>query len=72
MEFGKFGGQFVPEPILKAVQEVERGFEKYKDDPEFIKEFNDLLENYANRPSLLYEAKRMTEDLGGAKIYLKR
>lgn len=72
MEFGKFGGQFVPEPILKAVQEVERGYEKYKDDPEFVKEFNDLLENYANRPSLLYEAKRMTEDLGGAKIYLKR
>ncbi len=72
MEFGKFGGQFVPEPILKAVQEVERGYEKYKDDPEFVKEFNDLLENYANRPSLLYEAKRMTEDLGGVKIYLKR
>ena len=72
MEFGKFGGQFVPGPILKAVKEVEEAYDKYKHDPEFIAEFKHLLNTYANRPSLLYEAKNMTKDLGGARIFLKR
>ncbi|MFA7051378.1 MAG: tryptophan synthase subunit beta [Bacilli bacterium] len=72
MEFGNFGGQFVPEPILKAVNEVENAYNQYKNDPAFQNEYQELLEKYANRPSPLYYAKRMTEDLGGAKIYLKR
>ncbi len=72
MEFGKFGGQFVPGPILKAVKEVEEAYNKYKRDEDFINEFKFYLRNYANRPSLLYFAKNMTDNLGGAKIYLKR
>ncbi len=72
MEFGKFGGQFVPGPILDAVKEVEVAYDKYKHDESFLKEFEFYLNEYANRPSLLYYAKNMTEDLGGAKIYLKR
>ena len=70
--FGGYGGQYVPETLMNAVQEVEDAYNKYKDDPEFQKELDDLLKNYAGRPSLLYEAKKMTRDLGGAKIYLKR
>jgi tryptophan synthase beta chain len=57
---------------MNAVNELEEAYNKYKDDPQFQKELNDLLNGYANRPSMLYYAKRMTEDLGGAKIYLKR
>ena len=72
MEFGTFGGQFVPPHILKAVKEVEAAYLKYKDDASFISELKFYLNQYANRPSLLYFAKNMTEDLGGAKIYLKR
>jgi tryptophan synthase beta chain len=72
MEFGKFGGQFVPDHILKAVKEVEEAYNTYKQDPEFLHEFKTLLHEYAGRPSLLYYAKNMTEDLGGAKIYFKR
>ncbi|MFA5470871.1 MAG: tryptophan synthase subunit beta [Acholeplasmataceae bacterium] len=72
MEFGKFGGQFVLGPILKAVKEVEEAYNKYKRDEDFINEFKFYLRNYANRPSLLYFAKNMTDNLGGAKIYLKR
>jgi tryptophan synthase beta chain len=72
MEFGKFGGQFVPGPILVAVKEVEEAYNTYKQDPEFLKEFKFYLNTYANRPSLLYYAENMTKDLGGAKIYLKR
>lgn len=72
MEFGKFGGQFVPGPILKAVKEVEAAYNQYKQDPLFLEEFHHLLKTYANRPSMLYFAKNMTEDLGGAKVYLKR
>ncbi len=72
MEFGKFGGQFVPGPILKAVKEVEEAYDKYKHDETFLKEFEFYLNEYANRPSMLYFAKNMTEDLGGAKVYLKR
>lgn len=72
MEFGNFGGQFLPPHILKAVKEVEDAYNKYKDDPLFIEEFKYYLNHYAGRPSNLYFASHLTEDLGGAKIYLKR
>lgn len=70
--YGEYGGQFIPETLMNAVQELEDAYEKYKNDPEFQAELDDLLKNYAGRPSLLYEAKKMTRELGGAKIYLKR
>ncbi|MCR5772060.1 MAG: tryptophan synthase subunit beta [Butyrivibrio sp.] len=70
--FGQFGGQYVPETLMNAINELEEAYNKYKDDPQFNAELTDLLNNYAGRPSLLYEAKKMTQDLGGAKIYLKR
>ena len=70
--FGEYGGQYVPETLMNAVNELEEAYEKYSKDPEFIKELDDLYRNYANRPSLLYYAEKMTKDLGGAKIYLKR
>lgn len=70
--YGEYGGQYIPETLVPAVQEVERAYEHYKNDPAFQKELQDLLEKYAGRPSLLYYAEKMTKDLGGAKIYLKR
>lgn len=71
-KFGPFGGQYVPETLMNAVNEVEEAYEKYSKDPEFQAELTDLLNNYAGRPSLLYYAEKMTKDLSGAKIYLKR
>ncbi|SEA21936.1 phosphoribosylanthranilate isomerase [Pseudobutyrivibrio sp. ACV-2] len=70
--FGVHGGQYIPETLMNAVNELEEAYNHYKDDPEFNRELTELLNDYANRPSLLYYAKKMTEDLGGAKIYLKR
>ena len=70
--YGVHGGQYVPETLMNAVLELEKAYEHYKDDPEFNKELQTLYHEYANRPSLLYYAERMTKDLGGAKIYLKR
>ncbi len=70
--YGQYGGQYIPETLMNAVQEVEAAYEHYKNDPEFVKELDDLYRNYAGRPSLLYYAEKMTKDLGGAKIYLKR
>lgn len=70
--YGLYGGQYIPETLMPAVQEVEEAYEKYKNDPEFKSELKCLLEKYAGRPSLLYYAENMTKDLGGAKIYLKR
>ena len=70
--YNDFGGQYVPETLMTAVEELDQAYEKYKNDPEFKKELSDLLKNYAGRPSLLYYAEKMTKDLGGAKIYLKR
>ena len=70
--FGKFGGQYVPETLMNELIRLEEAYEYYRKDPEFIAELDDLMKNYAGRPSLLYYAGRMTEDLGGAKIYLKR
>lgn len=71
-KFGPFGGQYVPETLMNAVHEVEEAYEKYSKEPQFQAELTDLLNNYAGRPSLLYYAEKMTKDLGGAKIYLKR
>lgn len=70
--FGAYGGQYVPETLMNAIYELEEAYEHYKNDPAFIKELDDLNRNYAGRPSLLYYAEKMTKDLGGAKIYLKR
>ena len=70
--FGKHGGQYIPEVLMNAASELEEAYEHYKSDPEFNRELQELLNEYAGRPSRLYFAKRMTEDLGGAKIYLKR
>ena len=71
-KFGIFGGQYIPETLMNAVLETEAAYNKYKNDKEFLKEFHTLLKEYANRPSNLYYAKKLTEELGGAKIYLKR
>ena len=70
--FGIHGGQYIPETLMNAVNELEEAYNHYKDDPEFQAELTELLNEYAGRPSRLYYARRMTEDLGGAKIYLKR
>ena len=70
--YGEYGGQYVPETLMNAVHELEEAYEHYKNDPDFNRELEDLLKNYAGRPSLLYYAEKMTKDLGGAKIYLKR
>ena len=70
--FGEHGGQYIPETLMNAVTELENAYEHYKNDPVFNRELTDLLNNYAGRPSLLYYAEKMTKDLGGAKIYLKR
>lgn len=70
--FGNYGGQYIPETLIKAVQELEKAYEFFKNDPDFINELESLLKNYAGRPSLLYYAEKMTRNLGGAKIYLKR
>lgn len=70
--FGEFGGQFMPETLMNAIIELEAAYEMYKKDPDFIKELEDLHVSYTGRPSLLYYAEKMTKDLGGAKIYLKR
>lgn len=70
--FGLFGGQYIPETLMNEIHQLEKAYAFYKQDEEFQRELKDLLDNYANRPSLLYYAGKMTEDLGGAKIYLKR
>ena len=70
--FGIHGGQYVPETIMNAVNELEATYNKYKDNPEFNRELTELYNEYAGRPSRLYYAERMSKDLGGAKIYLKR
>lgn len=70
--FGIHGGQYIPETLMNEIIHLEEQYEFYKNDPEFCAELDDLLKNYAGRPSLLYYAEKMTKDLGGAKIYLKR
>ena len=70
--FGIHGGQYIPETLMNAVKELEEAYNHYKDDPEFNRELTELLNEYGGRPSRLYFAEKMTKDLGGAKIYLKR
>ena len=70
--FGIHGGQYIPETLMNAVKELEEAYNYYKNDPEFNRELTELLNDYAGRPSRLYYAQKMTKDLGGAKIYLKR
>lgn len=70
--FGIHGGQYIPETLMNAVLELAQAYETYRNDPAFQSELQDLLQNYAGRPSLLYYAAKMTADLGGAKIYFKR
>ena len=70
--FGIYGGQYIPETLMNAINELESAYKHYKDDEDFIKDFNSLLVEYAGRPSRLYYAENMTRDLKGARIYLKR
>ena len=70
--FGDFGGQYVPETLMNELIHLEEAYEYYKNDPAFVGELTSLLNNYAGRPSLLYYAEKMTEDLGGAKVFIKR
>lgn len=71
-KFGIHGGQYIPETLMNAVIELEDAYDHYKEDPSFNTELNQLLNDYAGRPSRLYYAAHMTEDLNGAKVYLKR
>ncbi len=71
-KFGAHGGQYIPETLMNAVIELEKAYNFYKKDEEFKNELSELLNEYAGRPSNLYFASKMTADLGGAKIYLKR
>lgn len=71
-QFGQYGGQYIPETLMPTVLELEKSYEYFKTNVQFNKELNTLLSEYAGRPSLLYFAEKMTRDLGGAKIYLKR
>ena len=70
--FGIHGGQYIPETLMNAVIELEAAYDRYKADPDFNRELTELFNEYAGRPSRLYYAAKMTEDLSGAKIYLKR
>src|SRR5579859_1956253 len=70
--FGEFGGRFVPETLMHPVEELERAYETARDDETFQRELRHLLKNFAGRPTPLFHARRLTEHLGGAQIYLKR
>ena len=70
--FGKFGGQYVPEIVMPALNELEEAYLKYKEDPEFQEEFRSYLREYAGRPTNLYYAERLTKHYGRARIFLKR
>ena len=70
--FGAFGGRFVPETLIEALNQLALAFDRIKTDPSFWEELNDYLTNYVGRPSPLYHAKRLSEMIGGAEIYLKR
>ena len=70
--YGEFGGQYVPETLMNALIELEMAYKKFSVDPDFRAELKALLEGYAGRPSMLYPARKMSQDLGGARIYLKR
>lgn len=71
-KYGIHGGRYIPETLMNEIEHLTESYEHYKNDPEFNRELNQLLAEYAGRPSLLYYAEKMTKDLGGAKIYFKR
>jgi tryptophan synthase beta chain len=71
-EFGRYGGQYIPDFMKSAIEEVQTAFEQIQNDSKFWEEFRFYLATYANRPSLLYKASRLTNVIGGAQIYLKR
>lgn len=71
-KYGEFGGQYIPETLMHEIINLEKSYDFYKNDEKFNEELSSLLKKYAGRPSLLYFAKNMTKDLGGAKVYLKR
>ena len=71
-KFGRYGGKYIPETLIPAIDELESAYEKYRNDHEFQKELSSYLTEYAGRPTPLYFAKNLTEHAGGAKIYLKR
>ena len=70
--FGRYGGQYVPETLVPALSELEEAFQELRDDPDFNRELADLLHHYAGRPTPIYHAARLSRELGGAQIYLKR
>ena len=70
--FGEYGGRYVPETLMAALEELEQAYEKAKKDPRFKSRLEELLRTYAGRPTPLFFAQRLTQKLGGAKIYLKR
>ena len=70
--FGVYGGRYVSETLMPAILKLEKAYEKYKDDPEFLEELSYYLREYTGRPTPLYYAERLSEKLGGAKVYLKR
>jgi len=70
--FGPYGGRYVPETLMAALEELEREYDKARRDKKFRAEFEQLLKEYAGRPTALFHAQRLTKELGGAKIYLKR
>ncbi|MDO5560295.1 MAG: tryptophan synthase subunit beta [Oscillospiraceae bacterium] len=70
--FGVYGGQYVPETLMNAVCELDKAYNRYINDTDFLNELHTLYRDYASRPSMLYYAGKMTEDLGGPKIYIKR
>jgi tryptophan synthase beta chain len=70
--FGEYGGMYVPETLMNEIHDLEKAYTHYRNEPEFQREFGELLRDYANRPSLLYYAEKMSRDLGGGKIYFKR
>jgi tryptophan synthase beta chain len=71
-KFGKYGGKFIPETLVPAINELESAYERYKNEPSFIQELRYYLTRFAGRPTPLYFARNLTEYLGGSKIYLKR
>src|SRR5437763_4021688 len=70
--FGDFGGRFVPETLVEPIEELERAYFQVRDDPEFAGELDHLLKHYVGRPTPLYEARRLSKEYGGARIFLKR
>ena len=71
-KFGDFGGRFIPELLMPAVLELEKAYDEARQDPEFLQQVDYYLKQYVGRETPLYDAERLTEAIGGAKIFLKR